>query len=188
MTTTNTAYTRLDHAVAADQINYHRKDSTMTTTDHRAFVNEMLGKLHDDEDRAFTVFHAGQLTVANYKRLDRVDPWEMTTPLAQVLTRRYAKRFECIGLDDSGWLVRAELSDADVAGLHRVPRIMALFDLPYMRLVDDTTGYAHPDPRASQTCTPRRAKVMNVPSPSLDVSGAALNPEEVSDDTSTHPH
>ena len=84
------------------------------------------------ESCAWTIHHPGQLTIAAYHALDQVDPRHITG-LARVHTRRRA--FECVGLDQDGWLVRAELSRADIAGLHRLPCIQALFSLPFMRLV-----------------------------------------------------
>ena len=48
------------------------------TTNARAFATELAGNFHSDEDRASTVYHPGQMTVGDYRSLDKVEPCEIT--------------------------------------------------------------------------------------------------------------
>ncbi len=128
----------------------------------RIFATKIAETLHGDDDRAWTTHHPGQMTVADYRRLDLVDPRSIHGAF-RVRTGWSPTAFECVGLNDDGWLVRAELTSVDVAGLHRLPRILALFELPYLRLVDERTGFSYPDHRTAEPCTPRRARVMDGP-------------------------
>src|SRR6185503_4871289 len=83
-------------------------------TETRTFHTEIAERFFTPQDRAVTIHHPGQLTVGGYRRLDLVDPRHIHG-LARVRTGPCPDRFECIGHLD-GWLVRAELSQADVAG------------------------------------------------------------------------
>ena len=47
------------------------------TTNARAFAT-LAGHFHTDEDRAFLVHHPGQMTVGDYRSLDKVEPCEIT--------------------------------------------------------------------------------------------------------------
>lgn len=120
----------------------------------RIFATKIAETLHGDDDRAWTTHHPGQMTVADYRRLDLVDPRSIHGAF-RVRTGWSPTAFECVGLNDDGWLVRAELTSVDVAGLHRLPRILALFELPYLRLVDERTGFSYPGPQNSGTLHPQ---------------------------------
>jgi hypothetical protein len=108
-------------------------------TDHRTFATEIAATFLADEDRAYTIHRAGQLTVAADRALDRVEPWEVATSLARVKTSPAPKAFEALGLCD-GWLVRTEIPGA----LLRYRWATRFFAVPYLRLIDELTGYAQP--------------------------------------------
>jgi hypothetical protein len=108
--------------------------------DQRIFTTQLAGHFLADDDRAVTIHRAGQLTIAAYRALDRVEPWEMAVPLARVKTSAAPKAFEYLGLCN-GWLVRTELPTA----LLRFRWATRFFGVPYLRLVDELTGYAQPE-------------------------------------------
>jgi hypothetical protein len=111
------------------------------TTDPRLFAAELAETLYGLESRAWTCYHPGQLTVSDYRRLDRFEPWEMTAPLARVKTGLLRGAFEYLGLDADGWLCRTDLVTSQL----RDRRCARLFALPYLRLVDENTGFALPE-------------------------------------------
>jgi hypothetical protein len=126
----------------------------------RTLATEIAEAFHVEEDRAVTIHHRGQTTVADYLALDRVEPWEMTTPVFRVKTNAASKAFEYLGVID-GWLIRTELPNA----LLQCRWARKFLTLPYLRLVDDLTGFAQPEySRTSRPCTPSRGSVANVPS------------------------
>ena len=122
----------------------------MTTTP-RLFATEIAGYFHGDDDRAWTCHHhCGQMTIAGYRRLDKVEPCEITG-IARVRTTAWPEEvFEYLGTDAGGWFVRAELEVAryEIGALQK--RWLQYRALPYLRLVDEVTGYSFPDLLAAQ--------------------------------------
>src|SRR5262245_61233507 len=110
----------------------------MTDPQTRDLVSEIAGHLFTDTDRAWTMHHRiGQMTVRDYRGLDKVEPSEITG-VARVRARGCPDGvFEYIGLDADGWLVRAEL----VAKRYRPQALGKLWAqyraLPFLRVVDD---------------------------------------------------
>ena len=67
------------------------------TTEPRAFATEIDGILFGAESCAWTVHHPGQMTIAGYRRLDNVEPDEITG-IAHVKTRIGANGEEHLAL------------------------------------------------------------------------------------------
>ena len=140
------------------------------TIDQRTCATEIAEGWHAEEDRAITIHRAGQLTIADYHRLDKVDPHEITGTY-RVRTRPSWEVHEYLGHTAAGWLVRAEFEAARWEHTVLAQKWAEYQALPYLRLVDELTGFSFPDPKAERVCTPaRRAKVMDVPP--LDTSHA----------------
>jgi hypothetical protein len=106
------AYRQKPHPSASAGGEIEKKDETMTI-DQRAWATEIDGYFHAEEDRAWATYHPGQPTIAWYLGLDRVEPWELTTPyIFRVKTHTVAdKGFEYFGVID-GWMLRTELPNA----------------------------------------------------------------------------
>ena len=79
------------------------------TTESRLFAAKLAEAFYGTESRAWTVYHPGQMTISDYQRLDKVDPWSITG-IAYVKTKIIHDALECLGLDDDGWLVRSVLT------------------------------------------------------------------------------
>lgn len=135
------------------------------TTDMRAFATRLAGSTLQPEDRAWTCHHRpGQLTVSDYRRLDEADASEVAG-VARVSTTQASRTFEYLALDTGGWLIRVRLDVRryDTKALQREWARYAA--LPYLRVVDDASGYSLPDPLASLARPAGgRAKVVDVPS------------------------
>lgn len=132
----------------------------MTTVESRAWATKVHEAFRSEEDRAWTTHRVGQMTIADFYRLDLADIEEIT-PLARVRTRPHPGS-ELVGITAEGWLVRAEF-EAQRWVTHVIGDKWAQYcALPYLRLVDDLTGFAFPDPRAERSCvcTPHRSARM----------------------------
>ncbi len=113
------------------------------------------------ESRAFTVLHPGQMTIADYYRLDDAGI-EPITMLARVRTSPRGTVNECLGIDAGGWLVRAK-NDRERWPARLVCEREAEFEaMPYLRLVDEHSGFAYPDPLIERECGPARGSVSGV--------------------------
>jgi hypothetical protein len=58
------------------------------TTEARAFAAELAGYFRSPEAQAWTVHRPGQMTVSDYRRLDKVEPCEITG-IARVRARAW---------------------------------------------------------------------------------------------------
>ena len=150
------------------------------TAEARAFATEIVGRFHGPEDRAWTTHHhPGQLTVSDYRRLDLIDPREITA-VFRVKTRATSNGvYEYLGTDADGWLVRAELDTARYT--HKaLPRLWAQYlRLPYLRLVDEVTGYSHSDPNEiPHRRSARGAKVVDVPPPRASLAHPPMREDD----------
>ena len=139
----------------------------MMINNTRPAVTRITRLMHLEEDRAWTSHHHGQLTIAHYLQLDLFDYGEIT-PVARVRTERCWRRDglrECLGVDADGWLVRAYF---DTGQWHRTDyrEKYALFAaLPYLRLVDDVTGFSYPESYNVPDFSADSARLMDVSPP-----------------------
>ena len=118
------------------------------------------------------------MTVSEYQQLDKVEPTEVTG-FARVKTTPDLDVYEYIGLDANGWLVRAELEAARYKRRALQTKYEQFRGLPYLRLVDDVTGYSFPDPENDDRRT-MRARVVNARP--VDAPQAALSPRQEDQD------